>query len=135
MNRTTSRSLLAVAPLLVAAAVGGATLRPRPVPTPALAAASFIPPRPATPARDTSAPPALHEEARALWVNRWDYGDAESIRQVMEIASRAHFNMVYFQVRGPSDARYRSQLDPCSKLLCGRLGGVPTWDPLEVAVR
>jgi uncharacterized lipoprotein YddW (UPF0748 family) len=137
MNRTTSRRLLAVAPLLLAAAAGGATLRPKPVPAPdaALATASFLPARPAPPAADTTAPAPLHEEARALWVNRWDYGDAESIRQVMEIASRAHFNMVYFQVRGPSDARYRSQLDPCSKLLCGRLGGVPTWDPLEVAVR
>lgn len=112
MNRTNHRTLLAVVPLLLAGAVGGATLRPRPAPAPkvdALPASSFLP-RSTHP--DTTAPAPLHEEARALWVNRWDYGDAESIRQVMEIASRAHFNMVYFQVRGPSDARYRSQLDP-----------------------
>ena len=135
MNRTTTRKLLAVAPLLLAAAAGGASLRPKPAPAAAvdaLAASSFLPPAPAA---DTTTPAPVNEEARALWVNRWDYGDAESIRQVMEIASRAHFNLVYFQVRGPSDARYRSQLDPCSPLLCGRLGGVPTWDPLEVAVR
>ncbi|HEX8905107.1 MAG TPA: family 10 glycosylhydrolase, partial [Longimicrobiaceae bacterium] len=134
MNRTTTRTLLAAAPLLLAAAVGGSTLRLRPAPAPALAAsASFLSARP----KADTAPPAapLHEEARALWVNRWDYGDSSTIAQVMEIASRAHFNMVYFQVRGPSDARYRSQLDPCSPRLCGRLGGVPTWDPLEVAVR
>ena len=79
--------------------------------------------------------PAAVVEARALWVNRWDYGSAETIRQVMDVASRAHFNIVYFQVRGPSDARYRSALDPCSTRLCGRLGGTPAWDPLEVAVR
>ncbi|MBD0320151.1 MAG: family 10 glycosylhydrolase, partial [Gemmatimonadetes bacterium] len=53
----------------------------------------------------------------------------------IENARRANFNIVYFQVRGPADARYRSALDPCSPRLCGRLGGVPTWDPLEVAVR
>ncbi|HEX8392809.1 MAG TPA: family 10 glycosylhydrolase, partial [Longimicrobium sp.] len=54
---------------------------------------------------------------------------------LMEQARRANFNIVYFQVRGPGDARYRSALDPCSPRLCDRLGGVPTWDPLEVAVR
>jgi uncharacterized lipoprotein YddW (UPF0748 family) len=79
--------------------------------------------------------PAALEEGRALWVNRWDYGSAATIRQVMDNAARAQFNIVYFQVRGPWDARYRSQLDPCSPRLCDRLGGVPTWDPLEVAVR
>lgn len=139
MNPTTRRALLAAAPLLLAGAAAGATLRPRPAPAPALAAQAFLPAAPAAhvtaPARDTTAPEPLHAEARALWVNRWDYGDAESIAQVMEIASRAHFNMVYFQVRGPGDARYRSRLDPCSPRLCGRLGGVPAWDPLEVAVR
>jgi len=74
-------------------------------------------------------------EARALWVTRWDYGNEATIRQVMDVASRAHLNIVYFQVSGPWDARYPSQLDPCSPRLCGRLGGVPTWDPLAVAVR
>jgi uncharacterized lipoprotein YddW (UPF0748 family) len=137
MNRTTAVKLLALAPLLVAAAAGGATLRPSSAApaadADALAPAAF---RAATATRaDTTSPPPLREEGRALWVNRWDYGSAESIAQVMEIASRAHFNLVYFQVRGPSDARYRSRLDPCSALLCGRLGGVPSWDPLEVAVR
>lgn len=143
MNRSTSRTLLAAAPLLVLGAAGGVALRPHatastaaesaPTPT-ALAAASFIA-SPKAPAPTEPAKPPLREEARALWVNRWDYGNAESIRQVMEVAARGHFNMVYFQVRGPSDALYRSPLDPCSKRLCGRLGGVPTWDPLEVAVR
>lgn len=74
-------------------------------------------------------------EARALWVNRWEYRTEADIRRIMERAARARLNMVYFQVRGPSDAYYRSDLDPCSVRLCGRLGGTPTWDPLEVAVR
>jgi uncharacterized lipoprotein YddW (UPF0748 family) len=117
--------------LVVAAAAGGAALRTDPAPRVA-PAALVAPPAPAPVAPPA---PAAMEEGRALWVNRWDYGSEATIKQVMRNAQRANFNIVYFQVRGPSDARYRSQLDPCSPRLCGRLGGVPTWDPLEVAVR
>lgn len=144
MNQRTTRALLIAAPLLMMGTVAGAALRPhaRPAGPQALATASLVAPLPAAaqepatppPAAADSAPAAM-EEARALWVNRWDYGSAATIRQVMENAARAHFNIVYFQVRGPWDARYRSELDPCSPRLCGRLGGTPTWDPLEVAVR
>jgi uncharacterized lipoprotein YddW (UPF0748 family) len=137
MNRSTTRTLFLALPLLLAGVAGGTVLRPGPVPTTAvdgLVTASLLPSAKPV-AAETAAAPALNEEARALWVNRWDYGSAETIAQVMDIASRAHFNLVYFQVRGPGDARYRSALDPCSPRLCGRLGGVPTWDPLEVAVR
>lgn len=140
MNRTTTRTLLAAVPILAIGGVAGAAMRPittsTTAPTPApVATASFLPERAPAPVSQPTAKPALREEARALWVNRWDYGNAESIRRVMEVARRGGFNMVYFQVRGPSDARYPSRLDPCSPLLCGRLGGVPTWDPLEVAIR
>jgi uncharacterized lipoprotein YddW (UPF0748 family) len=78
---------------------------------------------------------APRAEARVLWVNRWEYRTEADVRQIMQRAARAKLNMVYFQVRGPSDAYYRSNLDPCSVRLCGKLGGTPTWDPLEVAVR
>ena len=132
MKRKTIHTLLTSASVLVVgAAVGGAALRADPAPL--AAPAAFAPaPIPAAPA---PAQRPVMEEGRALWVNRWDYGSEETIKQVMRNAQRAHFNIVYFQVRGPGDARYRSQLDPCSPRLCGRLGGVPTWDPLEVAVR
>jgi uncharacterized lipoprotein YddW (UPF0748 family) len=136
MNQRISRILLGSAPVALlgaaAAAAAGAALRPHP----GVAAAADLPAlvAPAFAAAPESAP-AVMEEARALWVNRWDYGSAETIAQVMENARRGHFNMVYFQVRGPWDARYPSRLDPCSTRLCGRLGGVPTWDPLAVAVR
>lgn len=53
----------------------------------------------------------------------------------MAAAARANFNIVYFQVRGAADAYYRSDIEPCAVLLCGRLGGTPPYDPLEVAVR
>jgi uncharacterized lipoprotein YddW (UPF0748 family) len=74
-------------------------------------------------------------EARALWVNRFEYNSAETIRTIMQKAADANFNVVYFQVRGSGDAYYRSSLEPCSVGLCGRLGGTPSYDPLEVAVR
>jgi uncharacterized lipoprotein YddW (UPF0748 family) len=74
-------------------------------------------------------------EARALWVSRFEYGSAQQIARIMAIAARANFNIVYFQVRGAGDAFYRSDIEPCAVLLCGRLGGVPRYDPLDVAVR
>ncbi|HEY0021057.1 MAG TPA: family 10 glycosylhydrolase [Longimicrobium sp.] len=131
MNQKIARVLLASAPvLLIGGAVAGAALRP-PAGADPLAAPQLIAPAFAAP------PPAAQpmQEGRALWVNRWDYGSAATIRQVMQNAKRANFNIVYFQVRGPWDARYPSRLDPCSPRLCDRLGGVPSWDPLEVAVR
>jgi uncharacterized lipoprotein YddW (UPF0748 family) len=131
MNQKIARVLLASAPvLLIGGAVAGAALRPS-ARAEALAAPRLIAPAFAAP------PPAAQpmQEGRALWVNRWDYGSAATIRQVMQNAKRANFNIVYFQVRGPWDARYPSRLDPCSPRLCDRLGGVPSWDPLEVAVR
>lgn len=138
MTPKSLHALLAAAPVLVIGALAGSALRAPDASSPRgepLAAALVAPAFAATPGPGETPTPAALEEGRALWVNRWDYGSAATIRQVMENAARAHFNIVYFQVRGPWDARYRSELDPCSPRLCGRLGGVPTWDPLEVGVR
>jgi uncharacterized lipoprotein YddW (UPF0748 family) len=74
-------------------------------------------------------------EARALWVSRFDYDSEAKIVRIMETASRSHFNIIYFQVRGTADAYYRSDIEPCATRLCGHLGGTPSYDPLEVAVR
>ena len=79
-------------------------------------------------------------EARALWVNRFDYSTEAHIVTIMQRAGRARFNIVYFQVRGAGDALYSSSLEPCSPRLCVTLGGgrvnaVPPFDPLAVAVR
>ncbi len=73
-------------------------------------------------------------EARALWVTRFDYESPAKITRIMETASRANFNIVYFQARAASDAYYRSKIEPCAAMLCGKLGGTPSYDPLEVAV-
>ncbi|HEV2734101.1 MAG TPA: family 10 glycosylhydrolase, partial [Longimicrobiaceae bacterium] len=78
---------------------------------------------------------ALGAEGRALWVNRFEYDSPTKIATIMQKAADANFNVVFFQVRGSGDAYYRSALEPCAVGLCGRLGGTPTWDPLEVAVR
>ncbi len=74
-------------------------------------------------------------EARALWVTRFDYDSEAKITRIMETAARAHFNIIYFQARAAADAYYRSKLEPCAALLCGKVGGTPSYDPLEVAVR
>jgi uncharacterized lipoprotein YddW (UPF0748 family) len=74
-------------------------------------------------------------EARALWVTRFDYDSEAKIARIMENAARANFNIIYFQARAASDAFYRSAIEPCAILLCGKLGGTPKYDPLEVAVR
>lgn len=78
---------------------------------------------------------AAGTEARALWVTRFDYDSEAKIERIMENAARANFNIIYFQARASSDAYYRSDLEPCAARLCGRLGGTPKYDPLEVAVR
>lgn len=74
-------------------------------------------------------------EARALWVTRFDYDSEAKIARIMETAARANFNIIYFQARAAADAFYRSDIEPCAVLLCGHLGGIPAYDPLEVAVR
>lgn len=86
---------------------------------------------------------AQRDEARALWVNRFEYmtgrgatEDQARIVEILEKTRQAGFNLVYFQVRGQGDAYYRSALEPCAIALCGQLGnGQPAWDPLEFAVR
>jgi uncharacterized lipoprotein YddW (UPF0748 family) len=74
-------------------------------------------------------------EARALWVTRFDYDSEAKIARIMETAASANFNIIYFQARAAGDAFYRSTIEPCASLLCGNLGGTPSYDPLEVAVR
>jgi uncharacterized lipoprotein YddW (UPF0748 family) len=88
-------------------------------------------PAPAPPAP----PPEPATEARALWVSRFEFDSPQKIELIMRRAADANFNIVYFQVRGAADAIYRSTIEPCATVLCGRLGGAPSYDPLEVAVR
>lgn len=43
-------------------------------------------------------------------------------------------NTIYFQVRGMSDAMYKSSYEPWSSYLTGQRGAEPGWDPLEFVV-
>jgi uncharacterized lipoprotein YddW (UPF0748 family) len=89
----------------------------------------------AAPARRTSAPGPI-VEARAIWVNRFEYKSPADIVQIIDKAASSNFNIVYFQVRGQGDAYYRSDLEPCAIRICGKLGdGAPPYDPLEIAIR
>jgi len=86
---------------------------------------------PTVPSRRRESPP---EEARALWVTRWDFSSAEDVVRIVEQAAAAHFNILFFQVRGNADAFYASQFEPWARRLSGTLGQDPGWDPLEVAI-
>lgn len=74
------------------------------------------------------------EEARALWVTRWDYSSPEDVATIVERAATAHFNIIFFQIRGNADAYYDSRFEPWAQRLSGTLGQDPGWDPLALAV-
>lgn len=75
------------------------------------------------------------EEARALWVSRFEYASPTDIDSIIARAARTNFNVIFFQVRGAGDAFYDSAIEPCAVALCGSLGnGRPSWDPLARAV-
>jgi len=74
------------------------------------------------------------EEARALWVTRWDYSSPDDVVTIVERAASAHFNIIFLQVRGNADAYYDSRFEPWAQRLTGTLGQDPGWDPLALAV-
>jgi uncharacterized lipoprotein YddW (UPF0748 family) len=75
-----------------------------------------------------------NQEARVLWVTRYDYADAASIQAVISKAAYANFNIILFQVRANGDAYYRSNYEPWSQRISGTLGMDPGWDPLATAI-
>lgn len=85
-------------------------------------------------AHDILRQPGMVQEVRGLWVTRWDYRTAADVREICDKAAEAHFNVLYFQVRGNADAYYASRVEPWAARLSGVLGQHPGWDPLQVAV-
>lgn len=72
-------------------------------------------------------------EMRALWVTRYDWDEDPTpakIDEIVQNAAAAGFNAIFFQVRGEADAFYTPGLEPWSRLLTGKLGLDPGWDPL-----
>lgn len=84
-------------------------------------------------------------EHRSVWVTTawrmcWptDYGttttvaasqQAEAIKY-LDLLKENGFNCVYFQVRGMSDAMYKSSYEPWSSYVSGSRGSAPSYDPL-----
>lgn len=85
-----------------------------------------------TPTDTVASPP---QEGRALWVSRWDWYDRPALESMLDQAAGANFNIIYFQVRGRSDAYYQSSLEPWAhRPPAFVLGQDPGWDPLAVAL-
>lgn len=66
--------------------------------------------------------------------NGSDNQKAELISLVQTAADRG-ITALYFQVRGRGDSFYRSDFEPWSESLTGKLGQDPGWDPLDVVIR
>ncbi|NIN66992.1 MAG: family 10 glycosylhydrolase, partial [Anaerolineae bacterium] len=79
-------------------------------------------------------PPTPMVEARALWVPRWSYSSETDVKNIVNKAAQANFNILFFQVRGQADAYYLSQYEPWADRLSGALGQDPGWDPLATAI-
>lgn len=56
------------------------------------------------------------------------------LRAIVDSLAEANMNAVFFQVRGFSDAMYKSQYEPWSQYLTGTRGGEPTYDPLQLLI-
>lgn len=90
---------------------------------------------PLNPPDTVTAVPSPPQEARALWISRWDWEGEAELRALLDNAARANFNLIYFQARGRADAYYRSSLEPWAhRPPAFVLGQDPGWDPLGVAL-
>lgn len=81
-------------------------------------------------------------EFRAVWISYldWPQGehDADSQKRMLtdmfDTFKRLGFNAVIFHTRIEGDAVYRSAVEPWSRLITGKQGRDPGYDPLEFAV-
>ena len=75
---------------------------------------------------------------RALWVTRFDYSNAEDVKNIIRNVGEAGFSDVFFQIRGNGTVFYPSKLEPWAYELSGNrlpmLGTDPGWDPLQLAI-
>ena len=89
------------------------------------------------------------KEVRAVWLTTiygldWPRNratDANSRRaqqadlcRILDRLSEANFNTVFFQVRLRGDVLYRSAIEPFAKILTGKSGKSPGYDPLAFAI-
>lgn len=69
-------------------------------------------------------------EVRGLWVTRTSLTSPESIRALVDAATRGGFNTLVVQVRGRGDAYYRSSYEPRAT----ELPASPSFDPLAMTI-
>ncbi|WP_197531342.1 glycoside hydrolase family 10 protein [Posidoniimonas corsicana] len=95
-----------------------------------------------------AAPPQIESEFRAAWIATvanidWPSKPGLSVKRqkqefvdLLDAAVDLNLNAVVLQVRPACDAIYRSELEPWSSVLSGRMGVAPdpAYDPLEFAV-
>ena len=79
---------------------------------------------------------AAEPELRGMWTSRfeWPHADEATCKQridtIMQQASQANFNAIFFQIRGQMDVFY-----PSSEVWSPLIGGVdPGWDPVAYAI-
>ena len=58
----------------------------------------------------------------------------EELRAIVDSLAEANMNAVFFQVRGFSDAMYKSKYEPWCQYLTGTRGGEPSYDPLQLII-
>lgn len=71
------------------------------------------------------------------WPSRPDLTVAEQkaeLEGLLDVMQELHLNALVFQVRPEGDALYRSEIDPWSRVLTGRQGQDPGWDPLAFVI-
>ncbi|MGD8805519.1 MAG: family 10 glycosylhydrolase [Chloroflexota bacterium] len=119
-------ALALLLPVLVVSTAGGAA---------DLAPAAYLPL-----VRKPVPPPVVIQEARALWVTRFDWYSPlqkSTVDTIVADAARAGFNMILFQVRGTADAYYQPGPEPWAQRVSGQSLGTPPnpyWDPLAYFV-
>ena len=87
----------------------------------------------------TVSPTPVWAEFRGMWVTRFDWTSSSApaspakIDQIIDDASYAGINAIFFQVRANADAYYTPGLEPwCETEVSGTFGQAPNpaWDPL-----
>ncbi len=121
---------------------------PSPTPAPSATATPVATPTPVPstiPAQPT--PPAAETELRGVWIStiyNLDYPSVSSYGKqsvqeqeyitLLDEVQAMGMNAVFVQVRPSADALYPSQLVPWSKVLTGKQGKDPAYDPLQFMI-
>lgn len=69
----------------------------------------------------------INQEARMLWISRWEYQNRSDIEKIMQNAAEHGFNTILFQVRGNGTVNYYSQFEP-------QTNPYFNGDPLQIAL-